>query len=309
MVTCRRTAVLIATYNGEAFLSQQIASLYNQSYPMIDLWFSDDGSNDSTRKIIERTARDWRKGTVHLSDGPRRGFAENFRSLIVNPEIAAEFFAFCDQDDVWDEEKLAVAVDWLSNQPEGTPALYCSRTRIITAEGSFLRLSPLFRKKPDFRNAIVQSIGGGNTMVMNRAARDVMQQACARTGFVSHDWWCYMMITGVGGRVHFSGEPKIGYRQHSENVIGENGTWRARVQRLRSLLEGRFARWNDRNLVGLAACEDMLTKDAREAARLFSEARTGQLTKRISSLVRSGVYRQKSLDQLGLYLASALNKL
>lgn len=299
----------MATYNGEAFLEQQIASLSCQSHSALDLWLSDDGSNDATRRIIERTARDWKKGKVQILNGPQRGFAENFRSLIINPKITADFFAFCDQDDVWDADKLTVALDWLSTQPEDTPALFCSRTRIVAADGSFVGLSPLFRKRPAFGNAIVQSVGGGNTMVMNKAARAVLLNACTRTGFVSHDWWCYIIITGVGGIVRYSNEPKIGYRQHSDNTIGENNTWRARMQRVRMLLEGRFARWNELNLAGLAACEDMLTPEARETTRLFSEARTGHVGKRLSALIRSGVYRQTALGQMGLYLACTLNKL
>ena len=97
---------------------------------------------------------------------------------------------------------------------DDVPALFCSRTRIITAEGEPAGFSPLFSKKPSFRNAIVQSIAGGNTMVMNRAARDIMLEASRRTGFVSHDWWCYLILTGVGGIVHYSPTAKIGYRQH-----------------------------------------------------------------------------------------------
>lgn len=308
-MTNRRTAILIATYNGGTFLPQQIASLSNQSLTMIDLWFSDDGSDDSTRAIINKTAMDWPKGEVHLLDGPQRGFAENFRSLIVNPNISAEYYAICDQDDLWDNDKLETALSWLSGQPEDRPAVFCSRTRIITEDGAFVRFSPLFHKTPSFRNAIVQSIGGGNTMVMNKAAHAVMQEACARTGFVSHDWWCYIIISGAGGVVHYSSEPKIGYRQHPNNAVGANNTWPARMQRVRMLLGGRFARWNERNLAGLAACEDMLALETRETIRLFSEARTGCFTKRLSALIRSGVYRQTVLGQLGLYLACALNRL
>ena len=96
---------------------------------------------------------------------------------MTNPAIDGDYFAFCDQDDLWDEDKLAEALDWLEKQPADTPALYCTRTRTVDERGSEIGLSPLFRRRPSFRNAIVQSIAGANTMVMNKAAWLIVREA------------------------------------------------------------------------------------------------------------------------------------
>lgn len=307
--TAPMVAVLMAVRDGERFLDRQIESIARQRSVRIDLWVSDDGSRDGSMDILRRTAESWTLGRVRLVDGPQRGFAENFRSLMTRGDVEAEYYAFCDQDDVWEEDKLAHAVAWLKTQAPDLPALYCSRTRIISIDGETIGLSPLFPRAPGFRNALVQSIAGGNTMVMNRAAHDLLLEASRRTPFVSHDWWCYLIVSGAGGAVHYSAQSRIGYRQHDGNLVGQNNTWRARMSRLGFMIRGRFRDWNDRNAAGLAACEDLLTDDARKALALFERARSRLLVTRLVSLRQSGVYRQTILGGLGLYAACVLKRL
>lgn len=304
----KRVAILLAVFNGAEFLSDQIETLARQTTPNIDIWASDDGSSDGSVAILERAGRDWARGSFRMLSGPRRGFAENFRFLLTNTASDADYFAFCDQDDLWDEDKLTDALGWLAAQDEDRPALFCSRTRTITIDGRDAGFSPLFRKRPSFRNAMVQSIAGANTMIMNRAAWKVVCEGSRRTSFVSHDWWCYLVVTGVGGLVHYSPTARIGYRQHAANLVGENNSWRARFSRIGHLMKGRFVRWNDENLAALTACQDMLTPDALSVMSLFIKSREAGLFTRIAALIRSGVYRQTLFGQVGLYVACLLKK-
>ncbi len=125
--------------------------------------------------------------------GPSRGFAENFRSLLTSSDVAADYFAFADQDDVWDKDKLSRAIGPVRETATETPALYCSRTRLVDESGQPIGFSPLFTRRPGFRNALVQSIAGGNTMVMNRAALSILAQSAQRTSpSRSPDWWTYL---------------------------------------------------------------------------------------------------------------------
>lgn len=304
-----RTAVLLSVYNGERFLLPQIQSLKNQTVAPIDLWISDDGSSDGSDKILTETERLWDKGTCRRLAGPRDGFAANFRALLANPDIEADYIAFCDQDDLWDEDKLAAAIAWLAAEDPKTPSLYCTRTRLIAEDGSLLGYSPLFPRTPTFQNAILQSIAGGNTMVMNKAAHELMREASRRSDFVSHDWWCYMMVTGAGGRVHYSPEARIGYRQHGRNLVGANSSWPARLRRVTFLTKGGFQDWNAHNLAGLRACWDLLTPDARNVIERIEQARSGALPKRLSALWKSGAYRQTVYGDIGLYVGCIINRL
>ncbi len=299
--------VLMATRNGAAFLDAQLASLAAQTHGPIDVLVSDDGSTDATMAILSRWRERWDRGGFRVVEGPRAGFSENFRSLILAPGLSAPYFAFCDQDDLWEPDKLARAIAWLGDGD--TPKLFCSRTLTIESDGRESGHSPLFARPPSFRNALVQSIAGGNTLVFNRAAHRVLAAASARTGFVSHDWWAYLIVSGAGGDVAYCAEPLVRYRQHHANQVGANSSTAARLARLRRMLRGEFSRWNDANMSGIAANLDLLDDDARHAFEAFRGARAGGLVERLRKLRASGVYRQTAFGGAGLYLAAVLGRL
>lgn len=304
-----RVAVLMATYNGAAYLEEQLDSLESQSYPSIDVVVSDDGSVDATADILRLWKEKWRKGRFVVRHGPGKGFAENFRALIVDPGVEADYFAFCDQDDVWEPRKLETAVSRLGGIAAGMPALFCSRTLTITEAGHAVGASPLFAKTPSFRNALVQSLAGGNTMVFNRAAQSLMRRASIRSGFVSHDWWAYLLVSGAGGRVFYCPEPLVRYRQHGANQVGANTSMRARCSRLKRMVRGQFREWSEENLAGLEANVDLLDCEAGQTLARFRNARKAALPMRVLHLARSGVYRQTLSGNVGLYLAILIGRL
>ncbi|RVD57252.1 glycosyltransferase family 2 protein [Mesorhizobium sp. M2D.F.Ca.ET.185.01.1.1] len=299
----QRVAVLMATKDGAAFIGEQLQSLLAQSWPRVDLWVSDDGSTDATTATVEAWRSCWNKGSLTLVEGPRKGFAANFRSMIIDPRIDADYYAFCDQDDVWEPDRLESAIRWMEGEDMETALLFCSRTATISETGVPAGYSPLFRRPPSFRNALVQSIAGGNTMLLNRKARDLLAKASARTEFVSHDWWAYLIVTAAAGKVRYEPRPLVRYRQHAANLVGANVSWKARLSRLGRLFKGQFATWTDSNLRGLAVNRDLIARDATLCLRLFIRARKGSTFRRFSLLGKSGVYRQTLMGTLGLYLA------
>jgi glycosyltransferase involved in cell wall biosynthesis len=303
-----RLAVLLATYNGARFLDAQLRSVIAQDWPAIDIIASDDSSTDGTPGLLQSWQTIWNKGSFSIMSGPRLGFAGNFRKLLAEAELDADYVAFCDQDDIWLSEKTKVAVAAI-DEYGSRPALYCARTLITDVDDREVSLSTLFRRTPDFANALVQSIGGGNTMVMNRAAYELLREAAQRTDFVSHDWFAYLIVSGAGGKVIYSETPHVRYRQHDSNLIGSNLGFQARISRARFALSGRYVGWNNLNMRALAACRDLLTPDAAAKFDRFCQARSGNLPQRIVNLWRSGVYRQTTVGQLSLYLAGLLGKL
>lgn len=303
-----RVAILLATYNGEQFLDEQMRSLAGQDFPDIDILASDDGSTDRTLALLHDWQRVWDKGSFSIISGAGKGFAENFRSLLTAAE-AADFVAFCDQDDIWDRDKLSAAVATLAARPAEVPGLYCSRTRLIDIAGNDIGFSPLFARPPGFRNAIVQNVGGGNTMVLNRAAFELVAESARRTGFISHDWWCYLMVSGAGGEVHYDSRPRIGYRQHSGNLVGSNIGFEARMRRTSHILAGRFARMNDANIAALDQCADLLSADSRKVLAQFKAVRRSSPPAALWKLAASGIYRQTLPGTIALFVATLLRKL
>lgn len=302
-----RVALFLATHNGERFLPQQLESLDAQTHAEVDIYASDDGSTDRTPVLLNEAAMIWRKGRFVVKRGPGQGFAENFRSLLTL-DVEADYLGFADQDDVWATDRIEAGVNAL--RPFGErPALYCGRTRLIDAEGKDIGLSMFFPRPTGFANALVQSIAGGNTMIFNRAAHRLLGEAARRTAFVSHDWFSYQIVSGAGGAVIYSHEPKVMYRQHGDNLMGSNRGLRPRLARLVAGLGGQFTDWSTRNIAALSACRDLLTPEAGRLLDQFAEARRAGLLRRLLLLRRAGLYRQTRAGQVSLHLAALLGKL
>jgi glycosyltransferase involved in cell wall biosynthesis len=295
-------AVLLATRNGERFLAEQLDSILAQTFSRWKLWASDDGSRDSTISLLDRyCAKNPEKFSFKF--GPERGFVANFLSLVCDRGIMADYYAFCDQDDIWEPEKLARAVKLLQTVPSTEPALYCSRARLVDETGQEIGLSPLFSKPPSFANALVQNIGGGNTMVFNHAARQLLLEAGSNVGAVSHDWWTYQVVSGCGGRIFYDSWPSLHYRQHNDNLVGCNIGWNAKFARLKLLWRGRFKEWNNRNLEALRAIDHLLAPDNQMLLGSWAELRHMPLRFRLTEFLRSGIYRQTLSGNLGLFFA------
>ena len=158
-------AILLATRDGALFIDEQLASIGVQSHRNWTLIVSDDGSCDDTLAHVDAFARQCVQPVV-VRPGPRRGATMNFLTMAADPSIKADFFAFCDQDDVWYADKLERALAWLGSIDESVPAAYFSRTEAINRAGRPLGLSPLFKRPPSFRTgtASTSSITAGPRM-------------------------------------------------------------------------------------------------------------------------------------------------
>jgi hypothetical protein len=222
--------------------------------------------------------------------------------------INASYYAYADQDDIWETNKLQHAIDWLATIPKNIPALYCSRTQLIDEYDNEIGYSPLFTKTPSFANALVQNIGGGNTMVFNQAARDVICQVNA-ANIISHDWLAYIVITGCGGVVLYDSKPSIKYRQHNDNLVGSNSGWQNRLTRIKMLLQGRLKSWNEQNILAIASIKNRLTPKNQIIFEQFLVARKSWLVPRLVNFLKSGIYRQTLLGNLGLIAAAVFNKI
>lgn len=304
-----RVAILLCTYHGQRYLAEQLDSFSAQTWSNWVVWASDDGSEDGTHAVLDAYQKAWPPGRLLVHRGPARGFVANFLSLACKSEIAADYYAFSDQDDIWEADRLDRALNWLKKQPVNVPALYCSRTRYISKDGQDLGFSRLFKKPPSFRNALVQSIAGGNTMVFNRAAHGLLANTPSGKEIVSHDWWAYLLVSGCGGRVFYDPYPGVRYRQHGHNMAGQNTSALAKLIRAKGLLAGRFRHWNQLNENALRAVGSLLTPENQRVLDIFAKARGGFLWHRLVKLRQSGVYRQTLVGNLGLVIAALLKKL
>ncbi len=299
--------ILLATYNGGRMLQPQLDSFLRQTHKDWSLIVSDDGSTDDTRDTVQEFARLHPNKRITLIRGPQNGSAQNFLSLL-RAAGGTPFIAFSDQDDVWLADKLARAIDALQGC-EG-PAGYGSSTIIADTDLTPLRFSLKIRKTPSFANALVQNIAGGNTMVFNRAAMDKLQPASRLAGrIVAHDWWCYQIVTGIGGDLIFDPIPGLLYRQHSANQIGANDTVPAMVARLRRLADGEFSKSLDAQFAALEAAKHWLSDDAIRALETCRALRSTTMSERLAAYLHSGIHRQTARGSLALVVAALLGRL
>ena len=306
--------VVMGVLNGAGFLPEMLDSLAQQTCPDWSLLASDDGSQDGSRAILERFAARMGDGRVTVVDGPRRGFAANFLSALarLSPEQAGHL-AFADQDDVWLPERLSAGLRLLADHP--APRLVAGPVWVASGDMTQRRLAGGWPRAALFRNALVQNVVQGNTMMANPAATRLLIAAARRlqvTGRipVAHDWWAYQIITGAGGRVLKLPNAHVLYRQHERNLIGANDTLRARIRRLARAARGGQRSWLSTNLAVLRDCADLLTPEAlaalNDCTRLH-ESRNPIIRHR--ALVRLRPFRQTRRGTLALWVAGIVGGL
>jgi glycosyltransferase involved in cell wall biosynthesis len=301
--------ILMGTYNGQAFLAEQLLSIENQSHKDWRLVISDDGSTDDTLAIAKTFQEKLGKDRIEIRLGPKQGFCKNFLNLACDSTIKADFYAFADQDDIWMVDKLSIALAYFNaaNHTE-LPRAYCGRTQLVDENSKLLGRSPLFSLPLSFRNALVQSIAGGNTMVFNQMAKKLLEKSGLQQ-VVSHDWWVYLLVKGAGGSVYYDPEPTILYRQHDGALVGSNNGFRAKIDRVSYVFSGRFKTWNTINYQALVNIKHLLSKDNQDILTTFGVFRGARLKDRIRLLEVCGLYRQTWPGTFSLWLATIINKI
>ncbi|WP_027415574.1 glycosyltransferase family 2 protein [Aneurinibacillus terranovensis] len=226
-----KVQILLSTYNGEKYVEQQLDSLLQQTYRNINILIRDDGSTDRTIDILrERYNHD----NISLVHGDNVGVIQSFFELLALSSDA-DYFAFCDQDDVWKPDKLMRAVKALKQFSSEVPTMYCSQVTLVDEGLNDIGHLPEPVRGASFNNALVENIAVGCTVVFNRSAKRLILQKLPNLQFViMHDWWAYL-VTSAFGKVIYDSESNILYRQHSMNSIGAKtdflGKWITRVKR------------------------------------------------------------------------------
>jgi glycosyltransferase involved in cell wall biosynthesis len=302
-----RVTIVLATYNGAAHLTEQLASYVAQRGVHWDLWVSDDGSCDGTRAIVDAFAKDHAADRdIRVIDGPGQGSAANFMALLTHPDLPTTHpVALSDQDDVWHPDKLAHALGAL--QDTGPLTLFSGQSyhtdTALTVTGHSIPPS----RAPSFRNALVQNVASGHSIVLDPEALAVVRRAGVPKGIPYHDWWLYQLISGAGGHVHIDRARMIHYRQHTDNTMGANDGLRAQAIRIGQLFGTTYKVWLHTNMAALSKVDQLLTQDNRAVLTALRGSPKGP--GRYSALRRQGIYRQTKITTAALYLAAVLGRI
>jgi len=218
-------AILMATYNGEDYLRPQLDSLFAQTCQEWHLYVHDDGSKDSTLSVI-REYIERHPDRITLLDYPSQGGAcKNFLSLL--ERVEAPYYMFCDQDDVWHPEKIAVSMEAMSlteQQRGAVPVIVHSDLQIIDDNGnllypSFFKFSNIKPENIRCYEEYMQNVVTGSTMLFNHLSKEAALSR-SYSSATMHDAWITLRTVAEGGVRHTLYTPMTDYRQHAGNVLG-----------------------------------------------------------------------------------------
>lgn len=217
--------ILMATYNGERYLKQQLESLENQTYKNWRLIVRDDGSSDGTLKILnEFKKNNPNKIEIYLNKTTKHGPMTNFCELMSLSK--ANYVSFCDQDDYWIETKLEKTIKLMKKLEKNFGYLpILVHTDLIIADKnlnvmfkSMIRTQKLnYSSTKTIKQLIVQNCVTGCTMMANRNLIKIC--GCIPKGAIMHDWWLAIVACAFG-KLEFLDESTIYYRQHGNNTVG-----------------------------------------------------------------------------------------
>ena len=302
-------AILVCTYNGEKYLKSQIDSIRAQTHNDWVIYISDDGSTDNTRKIIEDCISEIGTERCKLIEGPRKGFARNFINGIKLIPKKYRYYAFCDQDDIWLNNKIEKSIANLSCIIANIPAVYCSSTLLVDENENYIGPSSKITKPLSFKNSLIQCVAGGNTMLFNLSAKLIIDKTPEDKIIPSHDWWVYILITACDGKVIYDPDPTLKYRQHYNNLVGENKTLSAKFKRVKILFNGEFKKSVDANLILLNHMHEILSQENKTTAQRFFCLRKVSFLSRIKQIIQLRLYRQSNIESLLFAVALFLKRI
>ena len=283
-----KLTVLLSSFNGERYIRAQLDSLLAQSLEGVEILVRDDGSVDGTRAILAEYAE---RGTLCWYTGENLGLARSFWRLLQDADDA-DYYAFCDQDDVWDAEKLETAVSALALLDPAKPALYCGNVRVTDAAMHVLAEHMVRPAPADYPHALLRNLAPGCTQVFNRAARELLRRYDAeRLGIELHDWTAYQLVACFGSVV-YDPEPHMYYRQHGDNAIGAHRTTaHAYLKKVRPFWSGKMKNSRQRQALRLERVFGQeMPAENRELTSLMAHYQEDRQTKRaLLRMIRHGI--------------------
>ena len=302
--------ILVAAYNSARYLEELLRSLLAQTHKDLDIVIRDDGSEDSTKDIIDNFCdSDHRIRSLDVnSDIP--GTKDNFFKLLLSTD--SEYTMFCDSDDVWKPEKtektLALMRKTENSISKETPILVHTDLTVVDEtlkeiSPSFFRYEKLSPHRNSFKQLLVQNNVTGCTVMINRALKNKVFETPENA--VMHDWW-FALTAAAFGRIEVLYESTILYRQHQSNQIGASDAGDLSAM-MRKIKNTELMRKTYDSMYAQAACfaeafKNEIDEDLYTLARQYSEMAYLSKPGKIFRIFRRGFYKNSLSRNLGQFL-------
>ena len=230
-------SILLAAYNGEHFIGQQLQTILNQTYKPFKIKINIDQSEDKTVAIVEDYAKKFSEIQVLTTNKRFGSAAANFINLICNIDLSGiDYIALADQDDLWKDNKLEKAIQKLQQGYDG----YSSNVQAFWEDG---RKKIILKNQPQKKfDHLFESAGPGCTFVLTKELALKLQQFLKNGRFNQldnyHDWLIYAYARSNSFKWYVDSYSGVEYRQHTANVFGANVGIKAFISRVQRVLNG-----------------------------------------------------------------------
>lgn len=234
--------ILMSTYNGADYICEQLDSLYDQIGIIVNLFVRDDGSTDNTIELIEHYRNKFHSIKIYKEHniGATRSYYALSRKVL-SENVPCEYYAFCDQDDIWKKDKVIKGILALKDMNSKKPLLYYTNLTILDEKGYKKGLLLNKNSKSTSRKNGLASIGAyGCTCIFNKPALEKFCDIRNCSEHIYHDNWLYAVCVFLG-EIYYDDESHILYRQTGLNVSGKKKqgiwVWGQRIQKVLNLSE------------------------------------------------------------------------
>ncbi len=214
--------ILMASYNGEKYIRNQIDSILNQTYTNFTLHISDDRSTDNTVKILKKYSKLDKRIVLHLHE-KNQGYLKNFEYLLT--KSTADYVMLCDQDDVWLEDKVEISVNKMIQDKLDLAVcdmLVVDENLNIMNTSYFKFINLKLNENLEFKDFLLRNPAAGCAMIIKKSLlKKILPFPNLKHPYYIHDWYIFMMSEAYG-KVGFINTPVSNYRQHSSNSVGMN---------------------------------------------------------------------------------------
>lgn len=300
--------VLLAVYNGEKYLKEQIDSILTQTVKDIKIVIRDDGSGDGSSLIIDDYCNRYPQIISKLEGAPTGSAKQNFAKLLADCD--SDYIMFCDQDDVWLPQKIEKTLAAMQKAEGGgkTPVLVHTDLKVVdhslnVISSSFFEFQKLFQDDITLSKLLVQNNVTGCTVMINRA----LKEKCGNIpeNCIMHDWWL-ALVAVLFGKLVCVEEPTMLYRQHESNQVGAKASYGiAFVKRKLATLDKVRENYNATyaQAKSLLDCYDgVLDEQQKEVIEIYCKIPRMNKFKKIYTMQKYGFKKCTRLRVVGQYL-------
>ena len=300
-----KISILLSTYNGEKYLKAQLDSLFSQSYKNFKLIIRDDGSSDKTLEILKSYDIELLPSNENL--GVKKSFETLLKYAFENSE--AKYFMFCDQDDVWNQDKIEKTFKKMQDLEnlygDNIPLLVHSDLEVVnekleTLSSSMWKSEHINPRANTLNKLLMQNTITGCTMMINRTL--AMKSLSISSKAIMHDWWIGLVATTFG-KIGFIEESTMRYRQHGKNDTGaKNYDYKFIINKLRKFSDINI----DKNIFQAKEFLEEYKEELDEKSKImleeFSSIKEKPYLQRVSIICKYRLFKYGVIKNIGLLL-------